>query len=71
MTLEAIKEAIQHPPEDERRQLAGWFERVVEAVRDDEPAAGRSLVAAMQASPLKETRLDVQGSPMPVRDVAI
>jgi hypothetical protein len=71
MTLEAIKEAIQHPPEDERRQLAGWFERVVEAVRDDEPAAGRSLVAAMQASPFKEMKLEVPGSPMPVRDVAV
>jgi hypothetical protein len=42
----------------------------VEAVRDDEPAAGRSLVAAIQASPFKEMKLEVPGSPMPVRDVA-
>jgi hypothetical protein len=31
MTLEAIKEAIQHLPEAERRKLAGWFEGMEEA----------------------------------------
>ena len=36
MTLKAIKEAIQHLPEEERRQLAGWFERLEEAVWDEE-----------------------------------
>jgi hypothetical protein len=36
MTLEAIKEAIQHLPEEERRQLAGWFEAMEEAAWDEE-----------------------------------
>jgi hypothetical protein len=36
MTLEAIKEAIQHLPEEERRQLAGWFERLEEAAWDQD-----------------------------------
>ena len=36
MTLEAIKEAITHLPEEERRQLAGWFEGMVEAAWDEE-----------------------------------
>jgi hypothetical protein len=36
MTIEAIKEAIQHLPEEERRKLAGWFERMEEAAWDEE-----------------------------------
>jgi hypothetical protein len=36
MTLEAIKEAIQHLPEAERRELAGWFEEMEEAAWDAE-----------------------------------
>lgn len=36
MTLEAIKEAITHLPEEERRQLAGWFEHMEEAAWDEE-----------------------------------
>lgn len=36
MTLQAIKEAIQHLPEDERRQLAGWFDAMEEAAWDEE-----------------------------------
>ena len=36
MTLEAIKEAIQHLPEEERRQLAGWFDAMEEAAWDEE-----------------------------------
>ena len=36
MTLEAIKEAIQHLPEAERRKLAGWFEGMEEAAWDEE-----------------------------------
>lgn len=31
MTLDAIKDAIQHLPEAERRELAGWFEEMEEA----------------------------------------
>ncbi len=34
MTLDAIKEAIQHLPETERRELAGWFEEMEEAAWD-------------------------------------
>ncbi len=36
MTLDAIKEAIQHLPEGERRQLAGWFDRMEEAAWDQD-----------------------------------
>jgi hypothetical protein len=36
MTLEAIKEAIQHLPAEERRELAGWFDAMEEAAWDDE-----------------------------------
>jgi radical SAM superfamily enzyme YgiQ (UPF0313 family) len=36
MTLEAIKEAIQHLPEEERRELVGWFDAMEEAVWDEE-----------------------------------
>jgi hypothetical protein len=36
MTLEAIKEAIKHLPEQERRKLAGWFEGLEEAAWDEE-----------------------------------
>lgn len=36
MTLEAIQEAIKHLPEEERRKLAGWFERLEEAAWDEE-----------------------------------
>ncbi len=36
MTLEAIKEAITHLPEEERRQLAGSFEGMEVAAWDEE-----------------------------------
>jgi len=36
MTLEAIKEAIKHLPEEERRKLAGWFEGMEEAAWDED-----------------------------------
>jgi hypothetical protein len=36
MTLQAIKEAIEHLPEDERRKLANWFEGMEDAVWDDQ-----------------------------------
>ena len=36
MTLQAIKEAITHLPEEERRELAGWFEGMEEAAWDEE-----------------------------------
>lgn len=36
MTIEAIKEAIQHLPDEERRKLAGWFELMEEAAWDEE-----------------------------------
>jgi hypothetical protein len=36
MTLEAIKEAIKHLPEEERRKLADWFEGMEEAAWDDD-----------------------------------
>ena len=36
MTLEAIKEAIQHLPAEERRELADWFEQMEEAAWDAE-----------------------------------
>jgi len=35
MTLEAIKEAITHLPEEERRKLAGWF-KGMEVAWDEE-----------------------------------
>jgi hypothetical protein len=40
-------------------------------IRDNasEPATGASLVAAMQASPYKETDLRTVGAPLPVRDI--
>jgi hypothetical protein len=34
MTLETIKEAIKHLPEEDRRTLAGWFEDLEEAAWD-------------------------------------
>jgi hypothetical protein len=36
MTLEAIKEAIEHLPEEERRKLADWLEGMEDAVWDDQ-----------------------------------
>ena len=36
MTLQAIKEAIENLPEDERRKLADWFEAMEDAVWDEE-----------------------------------
>jgi hypothetical protein len=38
MTLEAIKEAIEHLPADERRKLAEWFEEMEEAAWDGQIA---------------------------------
>jgi hypothetical protein len=35
MTLEAIKEAIKHLPEQERWKLAGWFEEMEETAWDE------------------------------------
>ena len=34
MTLDAIKEAIKHLPEQERWKLVGWFEEMEEAAWD-------------------------------------
>ncbi len=34
MTLETIKEAIKHLPEEDRRTLAGWFKELEEAAWD-------------------------------------
>ncbi len=36
MTLQAIKEAIQHLPEEERRSLVCWFDAMEEAAWDEE-----------------------------------
>ena len=36
MTLQAIKEAIEHLPDEERRKLAGWFEGIEEQAWEDE-----------------------------------
>lgn len=36
MTLRAIKEAIEHLPQEERRKLAGWFEGMEEAAWDED-----------------------------------
>jgi hypothetical protein len=36
VTLQAIKEAIKHLPEEERREFAGWFEGTEEAAWDEE-----------------------------------
>jgi hypothetical protein len=36
VTLEAIKEAIKHLPEDERRELVGWFDAMEEAAWDEQ-----------------------------------
>jgi hypothetical protein len=36
MTFEAIKEAIQHLPNEERRKLAGWFEGIEEVAWDED-----------------------------------
>jgi radical SAM superfamily enzyme YgiQ (UPF0313 family) len=36
MTLEAIKEAIEHLPEDERRKLADWIDEREDAVWDEQ-----------------------------------
>jgi hypothetical protein len=38
MTLQSIKEAIEHLPADERRKLADWFERMEDAAWDDQIA---------------------------------
>jgi Arc/MetJ-type ribon-helix-helix transcriptional regulator len=34
MTMEAIKDAITHPSEQERKQLADWFQELDEAAWD-------------------------------------
>lgn len=36
MTLDAIKEAIEHLPEQDRRQLAEWFDHLEEAAWDQQ-----------------------------------
>lgn len=36
MTLEAIKQAIQHLPEDQRRELVDWLERLEETGWDED-----------------------------------
>jgi len=36
MTLQAIKEAIEHLSEEERRKLADWFEDLEEAAWDEQ-----------------------------------
>ena len=36
MTLQAIKEVIEHLPEEERRKLADWLEGMEDAVWDDQ-----------------------------------
>jgi hypothetical protein len=36
MTLDAIKEAIERLPEDERRNLADWFEDMEDTAWDDQ-----------------------------------
>jgi hypothetical protein len=36
MVTDSIKEAIQHLPEAERRELAGWLEEMEEAAWDAE-----------------------------------
>jgi hypothetical protein len=36
MTVDAIKEAIQHLPEQERWKLAGWFDAMEETAWDEE-----------------------------------
>jgi hypothetical protein len=36
MTLDAIKEAIQYLPEEERRKLAGWFKKMEELAWDED-----------------------------------
>ena len=38
MTLQATKEAIEHLPADERRELADWFERMEDVAWDDQIA---------------------------------
>jgi hypothetical protein len=68
MTLEAIKEAIQHLPDEQRHELADWLERMEEGA-NREPATGGLLVAAMQASPYKEVDLGAVRAPLPVRDI--
>lgn len=36
MTLDAIKEAIQHLPTEDRRKLADWLDKIEEAAWDEE-----------------------------------
>lgn len=36
MTLDAIKEAIEHLPEQDRRLLAEWFDHLEQAAWDDQ-----------------------------------
>jgi hypothetical protein len=68
MTLQAIKEAIEHLPEQERRELADWFEAMENAIWDEEikrdfspGGRGESLakeireeIAQGKATPLEE-----------------
>ncbi len=62
MTLEAIKEAIRHLPEEERRKLAGWFESFEEAAWDEEmkrdfaPGGKGDLVAQQVHQEIAEGR---------------
>ncbi len=55
MTLQAIKEAIEHLPHEERRKLAGWFEGIeqqaweTELERDFAPGSkGEQLAKQLQ-----------------------
>jgi hypothetical protein len=68
MTLEAIKEAIKHLPQEERRKLAGWFEGMEEAAWDDEMK--RDFAAGGRGERLaKEIQLEIsEGKARPIEE---
>ena len=68
MKLQAIKEAIQHLPEEERRELVGWFETMEEAVWDQE--IKRDFAPGGRGEPLlKEIRREIsEGKASPLEE---
>ncbi|MGA2878496.1 MAG: hypothetical protein ABSG13_06065 [Bryobacteraceae bacterium] len=68
MTLEAIKEAINHLPEEERRKLAGWFEGMEEAAWDEEMK--RDFASGGKGEPLaKEIQREIsEGKARPLEE---
>ena len=68
MTLQAIKEAIEHLSEEERRKLADWFEDLEEAAWDAEIERDFSLGGRCERL-MKEIQQEVsEGKAQPLEE---